>query len=250
MGAALLTKAYLLALLPALLAVRRRRALVPVGIALVLGGWWYGRNLLLGNSLSGWLDHAGFAALAGAVIHVNWLSAANIIAKSFFWFGAWSFLTLKSWIYVIAETLGAAGLAMALRRRGLGAAWAMSGFHLLGMVYGVLVYYAVHGIPNLPGWYLWPMAAPLALLLGAGLGRWAAALTLLLGAADIYGSTALMVPYYAGFVARNKANGGQFVAGLGRLHVSPWLAGAWLLATVAVVAVAIRECVRAKQPLC
>ena len=244
LGAGLLTKAYLLTLLPAVILARRKNALAPVAIALAVAGWWYARNLLLGNSLSRWQDHAGSAAIAAAVTQVNWLAAANVLAKSFFWFGGWSFLTLKSWMYIVLEIIGAAGFALALRKRGLAAAWAMSGFQLLAIGYGVLIYYAVHRVGNLPGWYLWPMAAPLALLLGAGLARWTAALVLLLGVADIYGTTALMVPYYAGFVPRNRANGAQFLAGLGRLQVPLWLAAAWLVATLAVVAVSLRPGMR------
>lgn len=244
LGAALLSKPYLLSLIPVVILARRKDALRPLGIALVVAGWWYARNLAIGYSLSGWMDRAEPAAIAAAITQVNWLSAANVTAKSFLWFGAWSFLTLKSWAYVVLEVIGAAGFALALRRKDLGTAWAMFGFHALAMSYGVLVSFVAHQQSNLPGWYLWPMAAPLALLLVAGLGRWVAGLIVLLGIADVYGAAALLAPYYAGLSPRNKANAGQFLAALERLNVPLWLASAWFLATLALVVISAYRCGR------
>jgi 4-amino-4-deoxy-L-arabinose transferase-like glycosyltransferase len=240
LGAALLTKAYLLSLIPAIVWLRRRKALVPVGIALVIGAWWYARNLAIGYSMSGWLDRAAPAAIAGAIGQVNWVSAANVVAKSFLWFGGWSFLTLKSWAYLVLELAGALGFAGALRTPGLAPAWSMVACHLAAITYGILVYFAAHQVGNLPGWYLWPMAAPLALLMAAGLKRWTAALVALLAVADIYGAAALMLPYYSGFVPRNRANAMHFTEALGRLNTPVWLAAAWLLATLTIVGLSAR----------
>jgi hypothetical protein len=244
LGAALLTKAYLLSLLPAVLLLRRRRALLPLGFALGIAAWWYIRNLTLGYALSGWLDKADSPALLSAVSQINWPAAANVVSKSFLWFGAWSFLTLKSWAYLLLDAVAAIGAFRAARTPRLAAAWTMVLSHLAAMTYGVVVYYAVHHMGNLPGWYLWPMAAPLALLLAAGLGRWTTGLVGLLALADIYGATALMAPYYAGFVARNRANAGPIVEALTRLHTPLWLAALYLGATLAVVAVSAYISVR------
>ncbi len=246
LGAALLSKAYLLSLIPAVIWLRRKQALVPVALALGLAGWWYGRNLALGYSVSGWLDRADPVALVAAVVQVNWRSALNVTAKSFVWFGAWSFLTLKSWAYMLLELVSVAGFGQALRKRGLSAAWVMSGFHLLAMAYGVLVYFVTHKIGNLPGWYLWPMAAPLALLLVGGLGRWTPVLIALLGIADVYGAVALMVPYYAGLVPRNRADASRVFEGLARMHIPAWLAVAWLSATATLVAIAFYRSARSR----
>ena len=246
LGAGLLSKAYLLSLIPAVIWLRRKHALVPVALALGVAGWWYARNLALGYAVSGWLDRADPMALVAAVVHVNWLSALNITAKSFVWFGAWSFLTLKSWAYTLLELVSGLGFVSAVRRPRLSAVWAMAGFHLVAMSYGVLVYFGAHKIGNLPGWYLWPMAAPLALLLAAGLGRRTAVLIALLGIADVYGAAALMVPYYAGFVSRNRADASRVFEGLARLHVPAWLAVAWLSATAAVLAIAFYRSARSR----
>ena len=244
LGAALLSKPYLLSMVPVVLLLRRKDALRPVAIALAVAGWWYARNLAIGYSMSGWLDRAEPGAIAAAITQVNWLSAANVTAKSFLWFGGWSFLTLKSWAYTVLEVIGTAGFLLALRRRDLGVAWAMFGFHVLAMSYGVLVSFVAHRQSNLPGWYLWPLAAPLALLLVAGLGRWVAGLIVLLGIADVYGAAALLAPYYSGLSPRNKANAGQFLAALDRLNVPVWLAAAWFLATVALVVISAYKCGR------
>ena len=95
------------------------------------------------------------------------MAAANVVSKSFLWFGAWSFLTLKSWAYLLLEIPSAIGAFYATRLKQLAPVWAIVLSHLAAMTYGVVVYYAVHRMGNLPGWYLWPMAAPLALLLAA-----------------------------------------------------------------------------------
>jgi hypothetical protein len=215
-------------------------------LAIAIAGWWYIRNVMLGYSFSGWSDRGSTAGIAGAVMQVNWFGAANVVAKSFLWFGGWSFLTLKSWAYMLLEAIGGLAFAAALPTRGLAPAWSMAGFQIAAMGYGILVSWAAHGIGNLPGWYLWAMAAPLALLVAAGLGRWTIALLVLLGVADVYGAAALMMPFYSGFVPRNKANAFHFTEALGRLNTPVWLAGLWLLATVGVIVTAAYRSARSR----
>jgi hypothetical protein len=240
LGAALLTKAYLLALVPALMVIwwRRRRDLaVALLLAAAMAGWWYLRNLALGYSLSGWMIHASGAQLLRGVVEINWFSAAHVIAKSFLWFGGWSFLTLKRWMYLVLELGALASCVLAWKRRGenLRAPAGLVGFYVLAMAYGVVVYWVGQRVPNLPGWYLWPMATPIAAILVTGLRAWSRALALALGAIDVYGAAALLVPYYAGLTERNKAAAGQFLAGLHRLDVPLWLGVSWILATFGIV---------------
>jgi 4-amino-4-deoxy-L-arabinose transferase-like glycosyltransferase len=243
LGAALLSKAYMLGLVPGLVIVwwKRKRDLVfALAIAFALAGWWYARNVMLGRSLSGWLLHPNTGQVLRAVFQINWIGAAHVIAKSFIWFGGWSFLVMKSWIYAVVELTGVFALILALRSRrsGLGAPLVITGVYLAAMGWGVAVYFVAQNVPNLPGWYLWPMGSMIAVILVAGLGRYSMVLIAALGALDLYGVAALQVPYYAGLVERSHAAGGQFFAGLARRGVPVWWAVLWCLATFAIVVVA------------
>ena len=239
LGAALLTKAYLLALLPAVAVMRFRQRYELAGIlavAVTISGWWYYGNLAAGLGLTGWLDRADARQLLSAVPRINWFASVNIVAKSMIWFGGWSFLTLKSWMYVAVEIIAAIGVVLALRSRNaaLKAPFALSACYLAAVFYGVLVYFAVHRIPNLPGWYLWPIGGAFAVIVAAGLQRASIVLIFLLAALDLYGVMALLTPYYAGLVERNRADGAQFLAAIDRLHVPIPLAVLWFAATVTV----------------
>ena len=103
--------------------------------------------------------------------------------------------------------------------------------YVAGMAYGVAVYFVTQNVPNLPGWYLWPMGSLIAVILAAGLQRFSIALITALAAMDLYGAAALLVPYYAGLVERNRAAGAQFFEGLTRLGIPFWIVAAWMLAT-------------------
>jgi 4-amino-4-deoxy-L-arabinose transferase-like glycosyltransferase len=239
LGAALLAKAYLLALIPALAILwfrQKRRLALVILIAVSLSGWWYYGNLAAGHGLTGWLDRADARQLLSAVPRIDWFTSANIVAKSFIWFGGWSFLTLKSWMYVAVEGIAASGVVLALRSRNgaLKAPFALSACYLLAVFYGVLVYFTVHRIPNLPGWYLWPIAGAFTVIVVAGLRRASIVLIFLLAALDLYGVMALLTPYYARLVERNRADGSQFMAALVRLEVPIPLAVLWIAATVAI----------------
>jgi hypothetical protein len=190
LSAGLLTKAYFLGLLLAVLIAGGFRA---AGVSVLIAGWWYIRNVLLGYSPAGWQDQNSVAQMAHAVITVNWFDAARVTAKSFFWFGAWSFLTLKSWIYTIMNVAGLIGGALALRKRHeLKLPLIFAACVFAEMAFGVLSYQATHGIGSLPGWYAWVAAAPLALILATGLKRWTVLLLTALAAIDIYSVAGLL----------------------------------------------------------
>ena len=247
MGAALLAKAYLLALLPVVFL--RRRPLPVLALAAGIAGWWYARNVEMGIAFSGWLDHVDARKAFAGIPRIDWFSAANIVARSFIWFGGWSFLTLKSWIYLPVEIMAICGIAGAIRGRAK-VPLAFAGCFALAMIYGVLNYYAAHGIPNVPGWYAWAIAGPLALIMARGLGRAAIVMISSLALMDFYGVAALLVPFYAGLVERGRASAGQFPAALDRLHVSPALAVLWAAATLAipVCCILLRPCGEASRP--
>ena len=128
LGAALLVKAYLLVLTPVLVVAWLRRSshqTKPIALALalgfVIGGWWYVRNLMVGSPLTGWLISVPFSTLAASSAQLvrtgAWIGAAQTIAKSFTWFGGWSFLTLRSWMYTILEVTALAGMLASIRMR-------------------------------------------------------------------------------------------------------------------------------------
>jgi 4-amino-4-deoxy-L-arabinose transferase-like glycosyltransferase len=253
LGICLLAKAYLLALIPALLILwwRRWRDLaVALGIGLAMAGWWYGRNVMLGYSLSGWLIHPAVGTLAAEAVKINWFAAAHVVAKSFVWFGGWSFLTMKRWIYAAIEGAGFVGLALGLIRwkPGLRAPVAIAAFYIAAMAYAVLGYDAAQHVPNIPGWYLWPVAPVLGILLAHGLGRFTTAIVAALAAIDLYGVIALLAPYYAGLVEHNHAGASQFFAALERLHLPLLLAVAWAAATAAVPILFIHGRERERTP--
>jgi hypothetical protein len=168
-------------------------------VALASAGWWYAHNVALGYSFSGWQDQAPLSRLFAAVMLVNWPDAARVTAKSFFWFGAWSFLTLKSWIYTLINGVSAVAAVPAFRKDLL-IPWLFIAAVFAEMAYGVLNYQATHGIGSLPGWYAWVAGSMLAMVLAAGLGRAAPALIAALAVIDIYGATLLARHYHEGMV--------------------------------------------------
>ncbi len=243
LGACLLSKAYLLTFLPALVILlwRRKPDLIRIlALALLVGGWWYVRNLFVGHTFSGWLLRPDRAAMLRSIVQINWFSAAHVAAKSFLWFGAWSFLTLKSWMYGVLELIALIALLSAARTRNtaLKTPAVLLAFFVAGIAYGVLATFVTQNVPNMPGWYLWSLGGGIAMIVVAGLRRYSLLFIAALAAVDLYGVIALLTPYYAGLAERNHAAAGQFPAALARLGIPPALPVAWVLATLGIVVVA------------
>ncbi len=242
LGAALLTKASLLVLLPVVIVLRKRQALVPVLIALAVGGWWYIRNLILGLPFSGWQESVGLSALAASAVQLarsgRWINGAQTIAKSFTWFGAWSFLTLRTWMYLSLEAVAGSGMVCALmaKKPGIRVPLVFSICFTLAIAAGEAAYNSVHGIAGIPGWYLWPVGGAMSILVAAGLGRFVWIFATMLAAADIFGVTARMMPYYAGLAPWNRGSVLQVGDAARLLHVPVWLIALWIAATLAVPA--------------
>ena len=135
LGFGLITKAFFLTAVPATAVVlawavwKGRTGLLSAvagfGLAVAASGWWYARNLRVTGSLSGVLQDAALhnmplAKRLARAVNVDWLSAADSTFFSHIWFGGWSFLQLRAWIYHFVAILGGLallGLALAALRR-------------------------------------------------------------------------------------------------------------------------------------
>lgn len=122
LGLLLLTKAYTLAAIPptcfAVVASARRLqkrwswvwlSSLCFGCSAIVASWWYVRNLQLTGRII-WVDgapiqHLGISQLFRDIANVNWLSASRALAGSYIWFGNWSFLSVRSWMYEVIESL-------------------------------------------------------------------------------------------------------------------------------------------------
>jgi hypothetical protein len=248
LGLAILTKASMLFLAPILITlwIRRRPKQLAGALALgfAIGGWWYVRNVSIGMPLTGWQESVSFGEMVRSGLallhHGLWLNEIRTIAKSFTWFGAWSFISLRSWMYLLLEGLAAIGIAVGLvsRRARIGIPLVFTAWFCVAITAGAAAYYAVHQIAGIPGWYLWPIGGALAILLVAGLGRWSVLFVALLALTDLYGVTARMMPYYAGLAQWNHGSVASLPEAMARLHVGWWMFVAWVLATAAIPAIA------------
>ena len=286
LGLGLLAKAYFLAAVPALALLLgyemwRRRAVVVCALiaaseSVLMAGWWYAHNLLTTGTLTGlseslMLRGVGHASMIGRAATVPWGSAIDSILFSHLYFGGWSGLTVRSWMYHVfygAIVLAAAGLFRRLRQPAIRILLAVYIAFWMGLLYDVLLIYLSKGIATSGGWYLYAMVgaevalclAGLYSILPARVHGWAifggVALFALL---DLYTVHAVAIPYYSGMI-RHKANGAiaaLHMADLRRVGVAdalhrllvfkgavlsePWLAVLWvayLAGTLAVMMIA------------
>ncbi|HEX3746469.1 MAG TPA: hypothetical protein VHW09_21175 [Bryobacteraceae bacterium] len=228
LGLGLLTKAYFLTAIPAIAVVwwiTRRRAvefLRLVAAAAVLAGWWYVRNLLTTGTLSGlsesvMLRGTGAFELVRRSAEIDWLKAIDSIFLSHLYFGGWSSLTVRSWMYHLfyaAIAAAAVGLVRAVRISSTRVLLAVYGFFWLGQFYNVVILYISKGLAGSMGWYMYAVVGAEVTLCIVGLRALApraAPWIPLAGAAmfallDLYTVHAVAIPYYTGML-RHRANG-------------------------------------------
>jgi len=241
LGLLLLSKAYALAAIPAVFFVllytasrseNRIRsfclAAVSVACTAALAGWWYVRNSQLVGSLV-WISSTparpmSLIELVRDIPQVSWGAAASSVAGSYLWFGDWSFLTVRSWIYEALEILlvlvviGFTVKAIQSLRSQPGA-FPVAGVLTLGLMFGaflaaiayhVLVTFINSGVGTSCGWYLYAVVVPgaiLAIIGVMGFGRYKNVLLLALTgsfvALELYATNWVLIPYYTGLISHN-----------------------------------------------
>jgi hypothetical protein len=251
LGLGLLTKAYFLTAIPAFallwlwelcrargnnrsltVAARNRKAgravavlhgFLAAAISIAMAAWWYLRNLQLTGTLSGlsesvMIGHAGPAAMLRQAVSINWAKAIDAILFSHLYFGGWSSLTVRSWMYhvfYLVILLAAVGLVWKARTRetgALGALGVLYGAFWAGQCYNVVLLYMSKGLAGSMGWYLDAVVAAEVVLAVAGLRRIVPARAAVLSGAvlfallDLYSVHFVEIPYYTGMI-RHKAGG-------------------------------------------
>jgi hypothetical protein len=214
LGLGLLTKAYFLTAIPAvaILFLLRRGRWYGAG-AMVIGAWWYARNLLTYGSLSGLMESGMPASGAGMWRHVGEISWPRAIDSAIFthiYTGGWSMLTVRSWMYHVfyaAAAIAAIGLLRRLRSPGV--LWLLAVYlaFWLGALYDILLLFVTRGVATSMGYYLYAVVAAEVPLLVAGFRRWAAAVfALLFAALDLYTMHVVAIPYYTGMIRHKTGN--------------------------------------------
>jgi hypothetical protein len=181
LGLGLLTKAYFLVFIPILIF---RRRIYSLAVALSIGGWWYWRNFRLSGTWTGEvLDVAatrmGWAAKLAAIGKMNWLRVLDVTLWTHIWTGAWSFLTVRSWMYRVFELVFAVlaiMVVLALLRRpigrfkgNLGTLILLEVLFALAISYQALSIFVAKNMSFGAGWYFYALVVDEALLLASGL---------------------------------------------------------------------------------
>lgn len=238
LGCGLLTKAYLLTALPAVAVVTLwaawrnpavwRRVLAAGAAACLLGiaigGWWYAFMYSTTGTLTGMIQtvsvrHIGWAERLAALGQVSWTRAFDTLAISHLWFGGWSFLQVRSWMYRVFEWMlapAAAGLLLLLLgrrdRSAILVPSAFAGAFLCSLAYHVVVGYLEYRLSMTSGWYLYSVTPGLLCLLALGWRRIAPArlwpwvlpsVAACFALLDLYGVHFLLLPYYHGLITHS-----------------------------------------------
>jgi hypothetical protein len=181
LGLGLLTKAYFLAFIPILIF---RRRFYSLAVALSIGGWWYVRNFRLTGTWTGEImdigaTQMGWAAKFAGIGKIKWLRVLDGTLWTHIWTGAWSFFTVRSWMYRVFEVvfaIVAIMIVLALVRRPIGRFKGKLAMLIsLEAVFALAISYQALGIfltKNMSfgaGWYFYALVVDEALLLASGM---------------------------------------------------------------------------------
>ena len=201
----------------------RVRRLAAASIGALLAGWWYIHNLrttgtITGLSESVMLRGMGPGEMLRKAAEIHWPKAVDAILLSHLYFGGWSSLTVRSWMYhlfYLAIFGGAVGLVRVLYRPAIRTLLALYVCFWAGQLYNVVLLYASKGLPGSMGWYLYAAVGSEVVLCLAGWRslvrertvRWVApAGAALFALFDLYTVHGEAVPYYTGML-RHRASG-------------------------------------------
>ncbi len=239
LGCGLLTKAYFLTAIPVVCvafamvfvksAARRSVGFLAasLGMAAAISGWWYGFIYSVTGDVTGQIQSVSVRAVPWGeklrvALGVDWLRAVDSTAFSHIWFGGWSFLQLRSWMYHLFYAVGVAamiGLGVLVWRRRPKALLLLAWFEVCFcacLAYQVTIAQIIYKKPMSAGWYLYCLVFAEVILICAGLMElapsrrriWApVALTGLVAVLDLYGMNFVLMPYYLGLTS-HAAGGG------------------------------------------
>jgi hypothetical protein len=206
LASGLLTKAYFLAAIPAMIMIfaaafwagreRSRLALhccLIGGLVVLIAGWWFARNYSLYGNISGMQELTANASLSlidrlGAIREVPWYTSIKGMLRQHIWVGNTSALSLPRGMYqlgygIILLSIGGAlaGALAAIKRHGsmlltevrtqrIFIVVAFYSFFAAGVLYHMLVNYLLIKMPGgTGGWYLYAAIVPEILLLLFGI---------------------------------------------------------------------------------
>lgn len=204
LGVGLLTKAYFLTAVPAVIAVgflitfsprgstagHKRiaivcRSMAALAVAAAIAGAWYRRVHATTGSWSGQGDDVALGRVSlmqklAAIPHVNWKSGVMSVLISHLWFGGWSFLRLPRPFYVAGLLViagGGGGVCARLYRRDDATnetrdVMVLASFYVCfwaGLAYHVLITFLHSGVSASTGWYLYATVAAEVILMAWGL---------------------------------------------------------------------------------
>jgi hypothetical protein len=233
LGLGLLTKAYFLTAVPALITIfvgfcfagRPRKRLLAhlclIGVlSCLVAGWWYARNYSLYGNVSGMQEltltsNLTFMDRIEAATRVEWSSSIQSMLKQHIWIGNTTFLGLSRSTYQVGYFLiflSILGAGMSLIRRQsskLSILTVFYSFFMIGLLYHMLVNYILIGGPDgTGGWYLYAVIIAESVLVVHGLEtlagqRWAATsnavLVLYVLVVNLLSLFCKALPYYGGF---------------------------------------------------
>ena len=187
--------------------------------ALLPGSIWYLLNLTRTGSFTG-LSIMGTArpSIASSIqtlFHLDWVNLFNVGASSHIYIGNWSFLTVRSWMYLVISRFFLIGLLGFARRPRMLLEKHVLPFAVMYCSYiAALIYYGTQvfqqsGTSVIEGWYMTSLVPIEAVLFAEGAIGWSArhakwmilAFVCLLTPLLIYSAVFVALPYYAGITS-------------------------------------------------
>jgi hypothetical protein len=161
--------------------------------------------------------------IVSSIGEVDWGAAFGSLFASHIWWGNWSFLAVRSWIYHVFEygaLLIVVGVVLRVVRnyRGrkaqahpvqlphLGVVFALYAGFLAAIAYHVLMTFLDFGLGASAGWYVYAVVLPEAILVIAGLSAFKMAKHLIVATIvafsvlEIYATHWILIPYYTGLI--------------------------------------------------